>query len=398
MSTPSSARKHTDGYARIPNALIENQALFTHAEMALALIVLRRGGDLKPTTVSDGHWQSWTGLSTRAKEYAVTGLARKTHDKERPILLVEGRGDNARFGFASNHFEHFVRHHGKLAERPRTIGRSVDPKPGSKVHPLCREKGCALLAQENSGTPVEPGKLITLVPATPVAQRVAQTDVVHGGSKPVPEVSGIPEKVWTLTLKALQTIFPIIGVAFLLRLLTTVRAIFAGVTDQELAEAVTLAWAHKRKTQKSEGLFLFTVPDALAELRRTPKPREGPNYAERVRANLERAGDTLRARGAPFEKCAAEASKLLEFLDAGGDPQEFETRAELIEQMIFDAVNDSGIPPVVAEAARAAAARFIEPYRLRMTGSELAKIQESKYKHELYERLGLPRLTLYYLT
>jgi hypothetical protein len=111
-------------------------------------------------------------------------------------------------------------------------------------------------------------------------------------------------------------VFPLVGVVFLARLVAAVCAVFRGVTDAELAAAVTYAWKQKNRksiTQQSEGLFLFTVPEAIAALRRKPAPPPGPDLAEGLARLLERVERALRARGAPiFDELARRAVKLRE--------------------------------------------------------------------------------------
>jgi hypothetical protein len=320
----------TAGYAQIPNSIIENQAAMTRAELALALIVLRRGGanENDGVLVSDRNWQSWTGLSPRLKEYAIRGLA---GDEKAGIvgkgLEIHGRGERARYRFEYRNWESFVRNH-RAEARPRTVGRkaSVAPKVGSKIHPDCRERGCAMLAAERGETKSK----LTLVSSAPIAQPVAQLDTARSGdntrsgaggdkyvipdgtplaSTPTAQPVAQNDKTWADTLRTLREFFPLVGLAFLARLVAVVSALFSGLTDSELAQGVRLAWSHNRKRQHGEGLFLYTVPDAVRVIRsRSTSADSGLE----IRKHLRSCVQLLRERGAPFVELAAELASVIE--------------------------------------------------------------------------------------
>jgi hypothetical protein len=289
MSSPAPAaqRNPTRGYAEIPNSLIENQAILTRAELSLALIVLRRTGPDGSAKISDANWQTWTGLSPRNKKYAAAGLKEKG-------LAIDGHGDQAVYSFRRAEWDNYVREATREA-RPRTLGarKAVLPKPGAKVHPDCAESGCAMMCAPErltlvkfpGGGKIESSPSIATNIVQPVAQTIMQssedsvvkTRRIPGGSKiesspsvatpivqPVAQTDKDAEKNWPQTLAALRSAFPIVGVAFLGRLLAAVNWSSSGVSDSQLAEAVAIAWQQRRQTQKTEGLFLKTVPEVLA--------------------------------------------------------------------------------------------------------------------------------------
>ena len=307
MSAAASAahpRVATKGWVRVPSSLIENQAVFTRAEMALALIVLRRAGgsDNVAVSISDENWTSWTGLGARLKEYAVAGLKQK-------CLQVSGRGDGARYSFAQSKWNTFVRHAGR--SRPRTVGRKagVTAKPGAKVHPECRERGCAML-QGASGC-----ELIEFPNAQPVAQSGGELGDDHLGVPPTYQGIETPsgstsavqpvarsdpfpgsETPWPLALQELRKYFPLVEPGFVQKLAASVQREFKTVTDAELAQAVAVAHAYKHHYQKSEGLFLATVPSALRLLRRSPLSATRRNTraaAEMLTDNFEKLAQLL---------------------------------------------------------------------------------------------------------
>lgn len=411
MSAAASAaprRGPTQGYAQIPNSLIENQAAFTHAELALTLIVLRRGGvGENAVTVSDRNWQGWTGLSPRLKEYAVVGLKKK-------CLGVAGRGQGSRFSFQSDIWEQFVRSNDRA--KPRTAGRksAVTARPGSKVHPDCWSRGCALLAQEaaNGGSDQTGAGGLKLVPATPIAQPVAQTMVASGGcsaaaapgSKQTKPVLATPiaqpvarlADIWVKTLAVLQACFPMVGTAFLARLLAVVQAMFAGVTDSELADAVALAWDRKRTRQLSEGLFLVTVPDALGLLRRRPAPvsRSAPSAGSG--GPLARLAAALEARGQPFANHAALARSLAVMATGPtGDLGAIESECERLEAQIVETAAGRLSGPERA-AVDAAVSQAVAPYRERLPAPQLTRLTDQFRSAEILRLVGVPPLSSFY--
>lgn len=385
-AAPSFTPKLTAGYATIPNSLIENQSRLTHAELALALIVLRRGGQVEPKPVSDSNWQNWTGLSPRLKEYAISGLKSKG-------LQVEGRGESARFGWRRQAWESYVR----TAEqsRPRTAGRiKSQPAPkGARMHPTCAGTGCAMLhnAQPVAQTPAKPpsrSNTLTLLPASSLAQPVAQTLA----------------EVWAQTLGAVQALFPLAGVAFLVRLIAVVSALFRDVNDEEVAAAVRLAYSQKRAQQKSEGLFLFTVPEAIAALRKVPKQTAPPieNCAGRAEGLLLRVLGAVRARGVPFAKHAAALEQLAAEVQRGGPELTIE-RVEALEaamQAQSIAITETAIDTLPAAESSAISDHVetvLAPYRAKLMSVDQARdLREKLTIARVFEVLEIPRLGLFF--
>lgn len=405
----------TKGFAQVPNSLIENQVIFTRAELALALIVLRRGGQSEAVPVSDRNWQTWTGLSPRVKEYAIAGLRKK-------CITVQGRGDTARYSFARDQWDQFVRTVNRAPAR--TVGRAVEPRPGAKIHQACRDRGCALLASESGGP-----ELVSPSPSAPNAQPVAQcsasqinltsspgepaADPSAGGRGKLIPLSSAPnaqrvarmadgaEQLWTRTLGALQSIFPLIGIVFLVRLVATVRAVFHDIRDEELAEAVGFAWQAKARMQKSEGLFFLTVPAAVAHLRKKKPSRthsgelHAPGLADGVRMLLERVAEALRPRGAPFAPILAE---LLELRGRVTDDVELET----VEQSMMDlegriiAAARELLSDLERKTVAECAAEGVKPYARLWNGVQLADLRGKIEDRETLTVLGIPRLSLFY--
>lgn len=403
MSAPESAvsyslRNPTRGYSEIPNSLIENQATLTRAELSLSLIVLRRGGGAAPVPVSDKNWQSWTGLGPRQKEYAVKGLRDKT------FLDMRGRGDTAVYGFDHRKWENFISSSPREAPKPRTVGRAVSPKVGAKVHPVCRASGCAMLNCEPGEQPVaqtvtgagRDGKPLTLVFTTQLTQPVAQ--VVHDSA----------EFVWAKTLECLRSVFPLVGVTFLLRLLAVVRAAFCDVTDAELARAVRAAWLEKRRVQTSEGLFLLTVPDSLRALRRTGSAFVAPDTSppardvgKMARDLLTQCAAVLASKGTAFSECLAVVRRL----EAGAgwdiDLLAFDESMLGAETLIAEAAADEMDDTQRAAVDLAVHDRlkgYTDPKRRTgpMDGPQLEKLRADFYRQAVFSVLSIPRLGMVY--
>jgi hypothetical protein len=411
MSTAATAPKFpTNGYAPIPNSLIENQGLLTRGEFGFALIVIRRGGVGNNVPVSDRNWENWTGLSPRLKEYSIAGLRKKG------CLNVTGHGEQAKFSFERREFLDGDEQHSGWdkfvmsavpAHRPRTEGRRATPvaaKAGAMVHPACRANGCAMLAAE-AVQPVaqNPGglcskarsvttglKTLTVLPATSIAQPVAQM------------VTDAAEQVWAKTLLSLRCLFPWVGVAFLVRLVVICRAVFHDLQDDELSQAVTVAYDRKRNIQKSEGLFIHTVPEILAAIRKRPKPPEPAPPLDRsgIEALFSRVLMAVRSRGAPF----APLLPALEDLSARvqtDDIFELDRTAERLERQII-AIAD-GL--VLAEPDRAAVARRVQDELARLGSSDgrnMLPVQREELKNRirgqvLLDQLQIPRLSQLYV-
>ena len=386
MSAAHVARPGIDGplvqTVHAYNSLVENQSLLTPAELRLGMCIVRRGGHREGVTVSDHVWRNWTGLDPRSKELAAKGLQKK-------CFHVQGRGDKARFSFARPEWNDFVRQASR-DHKPRTEGRRVDPRPGQKLHQDCRERGCAMLMAENP-----PGALSLVSPASnakPVSQdlpereagAIAGLDGKPSGSEqragcqaprqtsinsPAPAgrdtpVSSIPstlnakpvsqgdynpppaETEWVKTLLALRSAFPLVGLPFLARLLAVVQALFSNLTDHELAVSIRRAWDAYSKSQKSAGLFLQTVPQALYAARRqagaTAQHRKIPDG---LRLALEWRLERERAAG----QDTALTEKLLAWRPSDTDPidrRAYDRLAAMAPHEIEDAL---GLPDLNAE-------------------------------------------------
>jgi hypothetical protein len=350
----------TGQFFYVPNSLTENQMFLTHAELAMALIVLRRSHSNKggPISVSDENWKNWTGLSVRQKKYAIAGLEKKG-------LRVEGRGDKSRYSWHVDAWESYARQTA-IEQRAKTDGRKPTPVPakkGAMVHPDCAN-GCAMLQQE-------PAKLVLLPP-------------------------GKVEQSWPETLDVIRQAFPLVSGAFLARLVGVVNASIGTVTDTELAHAVTVAY---KRNQRREGLFLQTVPEALAAIRRV-KVKPAPVAAGGLdRAAIERRiGEVLdvltRDAWAP-DDLLADLGRLQERATST-ELQQLDDEMNALEKRIIEAAHISLGDPQRLKIQQRIAVK-LKPYSLKMSREQLDQLGRQFLEHELMQYFGVPRLGAFYV-
>lgn len=273
----------TRGFAQVPNIFIENLSLLIPAEIALGLLLFRRGGNMfaqggVDVEISDDTWIRWTGLKPRTKEFALAGLREK-------CLSVEGQGNKAKIFFEPQRWREFVKLESQRRGEVETKVRAkpVKAKPGMDVHPDCKERGCQMLCGEGA----KPAPCLVPVPAAAVAaakplpppvdyanpfQPVGADPtarVPKPATKPIErEMMSQPSKgrnasAWSQTIAAVANIFPAAGADFVLRLAARARGVRPKITDDELASAVRACWHAKKSVQKTEGLFLTSVPAFL---------------------------------------------------------------------------------------------------------------------------------------
>jgi hypothetical protein len=273
-------------YVKVPTSLVEHLWLLTPAETALCLVVLRRGsrnGAFVPVTISESNWAKWTGLSGRQRDYAIAGLRDKG-------LTMQGRGDKALFSFDLNAFKSFAASAVPAKAQARTKGRAkgVPVPAGTIVHEDCRKNGCQMLcgSEEQSCTPLvrmPPRSVPTLVavPVADIARSVGgesraefERDRMGQSGDTATLVSAPRGKrvdyglLFPDTLALLRSVWPLVGSDFMARLvgncLLSVER--EQLTDDVLSRAVKFAHEARSHNQKSEGLFLVTVPPFVKRL------------------------------------------------------------------------------------------------------------------------------------
>lgn len=373
VSTPAPARERlTNGYATIPNSLIENQGFLTRAELALALIIVRRGGTSEHIPISDRTWEEWTGLGSRQKEYASAGLKNKG-------ITIEGRGDKARYQWHRDMWQSFVRQ--AVRDRAKTEGRKTTPVPakrGAMVHPACRENGCAMMA---AADPQAAGPVLVNLPAAPA-------------------------RSWPETLATIQRWFPMVGSVFAQKLAAIAQRAVGPVDDPELAKAVAVAFEQKRRRQESEGLFLETVPEALAALRRVKVSSESIAEAIDESENLIAKACTavlavLRERGPAFAPILPAINRLLvESADAAADLDTLERKMMLLDNEIIAAA-DLTLTAMQRQAIENRVAVFLKElkktHRIEMLPHQLHELEAGTRRREIMKELSIPRLSAFYI-
>lgn len=389
----------TRGYAQIPNSLIENMVLFTHAELQFALAVLRRSADGTTVPLSNQNWVNWTGLSDRQKEYAITGL------KRRNLLHIVGRGDKARFGWDMNGWRSYVAKTERALERPITVGRKkgVLPKPGALVHPDCREHGCDKLACQDGGLSLVPSGIAQPVARSPIPPKnypiQINQQVKPPIAQPVAETYGTA-KAWAETLAAIRKPFPLVGVAFLARLVSAVGSVFPDVTDAELGKAVEVSYLVKKKIQYAEGLFLLTVPETIAGLRELEPVGPAPGVADGMAASIARMRASLQAKGGDFLQHVAALDGMGNTWAEGSsiDLERIDLKIESLERSIMlTAERSLGVDQHIAvkQAVDAAIARIKTEARA-VTESQLDTMRGTIRGREILLAAGLPRLGAFF--
>lgn len=381
------------------HCLVENQALFTPSERALAFAIVRRQGHLMPVTLSDKNWRDWTGLDPRSKELAIKGLQKKT-------FSMDGRGDRAKISFNRLQLEAWAQttRSASISAKPRTEGRRVDPKPGAKVHQECRDQGCAMLRSDQ----------ISSCTATQNAKPVSQTGTVSGSDISLPgsrtnsmqnklslvpasslakRVSQTADEAWSQTLAAMQAFLPAVGVAFLLRLVAVIVGIFGGgVEDSELAAAVRFAGI--RPNQNGAGLWLHTVPDALAALRRLDRPLKRPDEPGGVSATIQQVAEVLKARGAPFDALVAQ---LIELQTDQESPRprlgfdQFYDALTTIEAEIYTLAAGQ-LTPADRLAVEDHGRKISLPFFTKLPADEVSRISRDAQRRATFDFLKIPRL------
>jgi len=119
-----------------------------------------------------------------------------------------------------------------------------------------------------------------------------------------------------------------------------------------------------------------------------------PFSAEELRAYLLRNAEAMRAgfeeMGAALRKLAQDAERHLEDLEA------LEQRLTVLEEKAIAAARTAQSEESLLEC-RQDLERQLRPYRGKMTAPQLAMLEKQYLERNLLEKLGLPRLSLFYM-
>lgn len=387
--TPKAVSVSNPGFARIPYYFIEHLAAFTPAERAFVLVLFRRGsskanpfldrqGNLiegVTHTISDQTWIDWTGLSPRQKQYAIDGLIEKG-------LEVSGRGDDRRYSFSPEKVRSYVSGWRDTAagEKPRTKGRSiaVTAEPGMKVHPDCSATGCQRLCETACDDKPKLLQVVSNSPANP--------------------------SCFPLSAAFVSDLFPVADPEFCNRLVKNLPKSIKRVTDAELLAALQFAWAHKKKSQQSEGLFMHTVPAALAHNRKIAAPvdevgthraerPERDSFSDRAIKFLNHEAAKVEASGVTDAKAiAADVRALAEDVRYDRVPvDQMQEKLDALDRRIYDGWRSTAGAKAIATLADEVRAAVGEHGKL-MSDSQKKAMRDSVMIHRALKLLDLKRL------
>jgi len=123
-----------------------------------------------------------------------------------------------------------------------------------------------------------------------------------------------------------------------------------------------------------------------------------PFPPEAVRAHLTQAAAALRRAPGPYADLAAALDALLARVsDDFRDFEELEQRLTALEDKMA-ALARTGLDDETLFQMRRELDAQLRPYRGKMSTEQLARLEKSFLDRKVYERLSLPRLSLFYMT
>ncbi len=163
-------------------------------------------------------------------------------------------------------------------------------------------------------------------------------------------------------------------------------------------------WRGKRSKTQQVNSLAFCAQAVLTEAQRAPgaetasaserDPLEkDPFEEEKLRAFLARNADALRVRPG-FEEIAEKLTALA--ADQCEDLEALERRLTVLEQKMI-AQARAAESEEDALTARRELETQLQPYRRKMTASQLSMLEQQFLERKLLERAQLPRLSLFYL-
>jgi hypothetical protein len=126
-------------------------------------------------------------------------------------------------------------------------------------------------------------------------------------------------------------------------------------------------------------------------------------FFQRNAEQLDRAAQLLRASGAPLAdrilQTRTQLSEIASLLESPGtlDLEDFERRITVLEEKLAAALTAGASEETLLEIRRDLD-RQLAPYRRRMTADQLSHLERQYAQKRLFEKFGLPRLSLFYLT
>jgi hypothetical protein len=162
--------------------------------------------------------------------------------------------------------------------------------------------------------------------------------------------------------------------------------------------------SRKNKTQRVNSLAYCAqavLKEAQAMAQNLPSPSaaakpESPFPIDAVRAHLIKSAATLRLSEG-FDDIAASVDSLLANLDQHfADLADLDLRLTALEDKMA-AIARTRLTDAGLLEMRRSLDHQMTPYRSRMTADQLVRLEQSLLNRAVYERLSLPRLSLFYL-
>ena len=131
--------------------------------------------------------------------------------------------------------------------------------------------------------------------------------------------------------------------------------------------------------------------------------KELKQYLERNRAQLRVSAETHRATHAPLtsrlDDTAERLAEMTSLTDSPGslDLEDLERRLTILEEKLTAALQADADEETLL-GIRREMDRSLAPYRRKMSAAQLVQLERQYTQKRLFERFGVPRLSLFYLT
>jgi len=180
----------------------------------------------------------------------------------------------------------------------------------------------------------------------------------------------------------------------------------SGVPLEAVLRGIDVAFekwrGRKVKTQKVNSLA-FCAQAVLAEAQQAAPgaepgpPAPSPYAPAELRAYLDTNAAALRKSGAAYEEIAQSLDRLsAEIEKHAGDLESLEQHLTVLEEKALAVARASQTEDGLLQARRDLESE-LRPYRGKMSAPQLAMLEKQYLERRLLERLGLPRLSLFYL-
>jgi hypothetical protein len=181
----------------------------------------------------------------------------------------------------------------------------------------------------------------------------------------------------------------------------------AGVPLEAVMRGIDSAfdkWRQKKTRTQAVNSLAYCAQAVMKEAEAMAKslpvgssaPAENPFPPEAVRAHLEKAQATI-APLPGYEEIAASVARLLGSLaEHLQDPQELDQRLTAIEEKMAAIARTRLSDDELFEMRRELDLQ-LRPYRGKMSADQLMRLEKSFLDRKVYEKAGLPRLSLFFM-